>query len=274
MTLIYRKELTATYHGGFVSYKIPIVEAYGGEKPCILMALNLSKLYGKPAILEDLWYIIRKLRNERITGKITFTYLTRRFNYHILERVLNISKYDVIIEVLFLGMSYPYIICFAHDGKCNFRIPKLYTDRSSKEFLKKVLMLASEDRNDVTYMVYVPSSAVKVNEKNSTELNYEAVMNILKTYGLLRGSLEDLMFLDEKFKKVKILASRSKGGVVLLRSSVGQVVSKGTVVFEVRNIFGELVDSVESTEEGVIVSCTEKMFVKPYDYVMSIAAVQ
>jgi len=272
MVLIYRREITVTYHGGFMSYKIPIIEVYGKEKPCILIALNLSRVYGKPTIIEDLWYIIRKLRNEEIHGKISFAYITRKFKQHILDNVLNFSNYDAVVEVLFLGRSYPYLISFTYDEKRDFGISKLWISRESEEFLKKISILADED--NITHMAYVASSSIKVGEKNSGELNYNALMNIFKAYNLISGRLDNLKLINERFREVKMLTSRSKGGILLLKNNVGHEISRGDLIYEVKNVFGELVDSmVFSEEEGIIISCTEKMFVKPYDYVVSIATV-
>ena len=272
MVLIYRREITVTYHGGFMSYKIPIIEVYGKEKPCILIALNLSRVYGKPTIIEDLWYVIRKLRGEEIAGKVTFAYITRKFKQRTLDNVLNFSNYNAIVEVLLLGKSYPYLIGSAYSEKRDFGISELWISRESEEFLKKISILASKD--NITHMVYVASSSIKVNGKNSSELNYNALMNILKAYNLIPGSLDNLKLIDERFREVKILTSRSKGGILLLKNSVGQKIIKDALIYEIKDVFGELVDSmVFSGKEGVIISCTEKMFVKPYDYVVSIATV-
>lgn len=272
MVLIYRRELTIIDHGGFISYKIPIVEVYGGEKPRALIVLNLSKVYGKLTIIEDLWYIIRKLKSGKVFGRITFAYIARKFKQNILDDILAPNNYDIIVEVLLLGKSYPYLIDPAHNGKCDFSISKLQVNKESEELLRKILVFA--DNANIKHVIYVASSSIKVNGRNSSELNYNALMNVLGAYGLVPWNPVDLKLISERFREVRILASRSKGGILLLKNKLGQEIVEGSLVYEIKNVFGELIDSmVFSGKKGIIISCTEKIFVKPYDYVVSIATV-
>jgi len=89
-------------------------------------------------------------------------------------------------------------------------------------------------------------------EREFVDLHYTGVLNVMRYLGMIEGK-PSINTKARKMKDPQALVSAHKGGLYLASAEIGQEVKKGQVLGEILNLHGEVVETLRSPIDGVLI---------------------
>jgi predicted deacylase len=95
------------------------------------------------------------------------------------------------------------------------------------------------------------SGSVGLLEESTVNFHFTGVLNVMKHFRMLQGNLEGVPNAQRIFEEV-LSINATHGGFYTCEVEAGQNISKGQVVAEVKTIFGEPLEKLESPVDGSV----------------------
>ena len=92
-------------------------------------------------------------------------------------------------------------------------------------------------------------------EREFVELHYNGVLNVMRYLRMIEGT-HNLNTKARIMKEPQALVSAHKGGLLLASTEIGQEVKKGQLIGEIVNLHGEVVETLRSPIDGVLICRT------------------
>jgi predicted deacylase len=88
-------------------------------------------------------------------------------------------------------------------------------------------------------------------EEEFVKIHYDGILNVMRYLKMLKG--KSVVNNEARVLKNAVLVSATKGGVFRSKVELGESISKGQVIGEVRNLYGDVVEEIKSPIDGLIV---------------------
>ncbi len=114
-------------------------------------------------------------------------------------------------------------------------------------------MISAAERKGI-YGITVELRVWRRIDKESVKVGVRGTLNVMRTLGMIDGSIEshpNLPSIPSPLKWLEFFADR--GGIVHFMKDPGEMVQKDEVFIEIRNPFGDLVQEFRSSEEAVVI---------------------